>query len=189
MQTFLHSTTPSWNARSVINKKLKTGSLEATFLRHSSFKMPGLTRDNEIAHQSQSLLDNQNGGQNQNNQNPEVYIIPDYSLSRSHPGHLLVLPFVPHPSATTSSSNNSNFQAPAPPPHYFCTAQRTTTPSYHDPPPDYETIGHINHGATFETTGLSQSCSCSTQLTSVADDYGKFFSIVWNAIKSSSISH
>ena len=60
MQTFLHSTTPSWNARSVINKKLKTGSLEATFLRHSSFKMPGLTRDNEIAHQSQSLLDNQN---------------------------------------------------------------------------------------------------------------------------------
>lgn len=190
MQTLhLHS----WNG-SVINKKLKTGSWEATLLLFCAavfLKMPGLTNEASNLHQqSQSLLD-QNGQQNNQNQNPEVYIIPEYSLSRSHPGHLLVLPFVPHPSASSSSNSNvSNFQAPAPPPHYFCTA-RTTTPSYHDPPPDYETIGHINHGATFETTGLTPSCSCSTQLTSVADDYGKFFSkgVSRNAIKSPSISH
>ena len=139
--------------------------------------MPGLT--NDIPSQvSQSLLDHppstsasatSNGGQN-----PEVYIIPEYSLSRNHPQHLLVLPFVPHPSATTQSSN---FQPPpAPPPGYF--GLRTGTPSYHDPPPDYDTIGHINHGAHFETTGLTPSCSCSTQLTSVADDYGKYFARV-----------
>ena len=59
-------------------------------------------------------------------------------------------------------------------------ANRTSTPSYNDPPPEYEATvnphqSYINHGASFETaaTGLSQSCSCMTQLTTVADDYGK----------------
>ena len=38
---------------------------------------------------------------------------------------------------------------------------RSTTPlTYHDPPPDYET--------------LTNSCSCTTQLTTIADDYGKY---------------
>ena len=84
----------------------------------------------------------------------DVYIIPDYNNRNHGPAQILVLPFVPHPSASTSNSSN----LPPPPPHYFYTG-RSATPSYHDPPPDYETLTH--------------SCSCSTQLTSVADDYGK----------------
>ena len=89
----------------------------------------------------------------------DVYIIPDYN-NRNHPAQILVLPFVPHPSST----NAPPLQPPPPPPHYFYTG-RSATPSYHDPPPDYET--------------LTPSCSCTTQLTSVADDYGKilFYSV------------
>ena len=86
----------------------------------------------------------------------DVYIIPDYNNRNHGPAQILVLPFVPHPSASTTNSSN----LPPPPPHYFYTG-RSATPSYHDPPPDYETLTH--------------SCSCSTQLTSVADDYGKEF--------------
>lgn len=105
----------------------------------------------------------------------DVYIIPDYSISRTHPQHLLVLPFVPHPSSTATP----NFHQ-APPPHYFCaTNSQASTPGYNDPPPEYEDTvnphqSYINHGVSFETaaTGLSQSCSCMTQLTTVADDYG-----------------
>ena len=89
----------------------------------------------------------------------DVYIIPDYNNRNHGPAQILVLPFVPHPSASTTNSSN----LPPPPPHYFYTG-RSATPSYHDPPPDYETLTH--------------SCSCSTQLTSVADDYGKEFQLL-----------
>lgn len=146
----------------------------------------------------------------------DVYIIPDYSISRTHPQHLLVLPFVPHPSTasmasttlTPASMSNAAFQAPPPPPHYFCTASRyvtsdtsvievldsthdfshgharTSTP-FNDPPPEYDAIasGHhsyTNHGASIDAVvsstsayGVTPSCSCMTQLTSVADDYGE----------------
>ena len=59
-------------------------------------------------------------------------------------------------SLTTSLVIKSNMQ-------FFFSANRASTPGYNDPPPEYETAA----------TGLSQSCSCMTQLTTVADDYGK----------------
>jgi len=67
---------------------------------------------------------------------------------------------VPHPSNTITNVNvpaPAQIQ-PAPPPHYFYTGRSTTPLTYHDPPPDYET--------------LTNSCSCTTQLTTIADDYG-----------------
>ena len=91
----------------------------------------------------------------------DVYIIPDYSTTRNHhPAQILVLPFVPHPSNTITNVPAHSQIQPAPPPHYFYTGRSTTPLAYHDPPPDYET--------------LTNSCSCTTQLTTIADDYGKY---------------
>ena len=69
--------------------------------------MPGLT--NEATHQGiidqqQQQQQQQHGVQNttantsSSSTTADVYIIPDYTMSRTHPQHLLVLPFVPHPS-------------------------------------------------------------------------------------------
>ena len=57
----------------------------------------------------------------------DVYIIPDYTTTRSsHPAQILVLPFVPHPSNTLTNVHPAPAQIqPAPPPHYFYTGQYT----------------------------------------------------------------
>jgi hypothetical protein len=108
----------------------------------------------------------------------DIYVIKNYladhCANSARPAHLLVLPFVPHPSSTAISLQ---------PPHYFCTAaaqrgvganSRVSTPSYSDPPPDYETLqpAYINHGAQLQEGHTP--CSCCTQMTNIQDEYGKY---------------
>ena len=143
--------------------------------------MPGLTNEPTGIIDQPAQNVSSTAGASSSSSHADVYIIPDYSISRTHPQHILVLPFVPHPPTTAAASN---FQPPPqPPPNYFCTNNhRASTPAYNDPPPDYEAVNphqsYINHGASFESSGrLTPSCSCMTQLTSIADDC-KFFNCV-----------
>lgn len=148
--------------------------------------MPGLTNEHPPATHQGIIDQNASGSSNTTaitSSHADVYIIPDYTArgnttvaSTSTAQHLLVLPFVPHPSSTT------NAYPVQPPPHYFCSTNRASTPAYNEPPPEYEaSVNHqsyINHGASFEPSsshhGMTPSCSCLTQLTSVADDYGEY---------------
>lgn len=152
--------------------------------------MPGLTNEHPPATHQGIIDQNASAGTTAiTSSHADVYIIPDYtsnagssgggrrntsvaSTTTGAPQHLLVLPFVPHPSSTT------NAYPVQPPPHYFCSTNRASTPAYNEPPPEYEaSVNHqsyINHGASFDSHhGITPSCSCLTQLTSVADDYGK----------------
>ena len=83
--------------------------------------------------------------------------------------------------------------APPAPPPYFSNVHRASTPSYHEPPPEYEAtlqgapnsydesaVSNTVLPPTSGTTiGMTHSCTCLSNLTTVADDYGKHYKLIF----------
>ena len=127
--------------------------------------------EEEIGAGTQSCSVNSGNGNNNNNNGTaaatmsrDVYIIPDASTA-TRPHHLLVLPFVPHP---------SNPPAAPPPAYVYSQATPIYTENENDPPPDYETLGDLPPPpAGYYVSPGTTHCSCCTQVTNLSEDPGK----------------